>query len=155
MAVARETLRLAGREVAAGLERQQRNLAGQQRGIDPLAFAALLTGVERADDGVGGEHAGPDVGDRDAELGRRATGVAGQAHPAAHALKHLVEGRLLGARPSLPESRDRTVNQTLVQRLGLLVAEPESVHRPWPKVLDQYVRPLDQSLENPASGRSF
>src|SRR5436190_1368428 len=73
MAVAGKSGSYAGREESASLEGEQGDLPAQHRGVDKLASSGLLADVECAADRVGGEHAGPDVRDRNSELGRHPT----------------------------------------------------------------------------------
>ena len=76
--------------------------------VPPPALAVVGQG---GGDAGGEEESGCDVADRDADARRRAVRVAGEAHDAAHGLRHHVEGRPLAQRAGLAEAGGRGVDQ--------------------------------------------
>src|SRR5581483_3149873 len=98
---------------------------------------------ERRADGDRRVHAGDDVGDRHAgalrAAARRAVGLAGDAHHAAHALDHEVVARAFAIRPGVAEAGDRAVHEPGMRGLKLLVAEPVALQVAELVVLDEDV----------------
>ena len=86
------------------------------------------------------EHAGRDVGDRDAEPEGRTVGRAGDAHQAALGLHHRVVTGLGPPGTRLPESRDGAVDDARMPHRDVGIAKPQPLHRPRPEVLDDNVR---------------
>jgi hypothetical protein len=119
----------------------------EQRGGDPLPLAAAFALVQRGGDAVGAEHAGQDVGDRDADLGGRTTDRTGDAHQAGLALDDLVEARPVPVGTALAEAGDGQHHQPVVEGLERVGAEPEPVHHPGTEVLDQHVGVADQPAQ--------
>ena len=76
----------AGREVDAGVIGEQRDLPVEHRDVDVLAATGARARVQRDEDAGERVEAGDHVGDRGADLVRRAVGGAGQRRQAAHAL---------------------------------------------------------------------
>jgi hypothetical protein len=109
MPVAEHGRHLAGGEVDAGLVGEQGDLAAEHRSVDAVAetLGVPLAAVEGPGDGVGGKHAGGDIRDRDAELGRHPAFLTGNAHHAAHALHDQVVGGAGTGRAGLAEAGDR------------------------------------------------
>src|SRR3712207_8514120 len=80
-----------------------------QGDVDVLALAGGPAVHLRGHDRVHGGHAGGDVVDRDADLGRLAAGLTGHAHEADDALGHDVEARALLVGAGLAEAADGAV----------------------------------------------
>src|SRR5712691_10065114 len=82
---------------------------------------------ERRADGDRGVHPGDDVGDRYAgalrTAARRAVGLAGDAHHAAHALDHEVVARPLAPGAGLAEPGQRAVDEPRIDLPQSVVAE--------------------------------
>ena len=153
MAGAQRPRRLAGDEVAHGGVLQEGQLAVEHRDVDLRALAAGGAGEQRRIDGDRGVEPGADVADRHARARRRAAGMAGDAHDAAHALHHHVVGGLLRIRPGVAEARGRGIDQPRVLRMQRLPAIAQLLHRARAEVLDQHVGLGQQLIEHLAVGR--
>src|SRR5262245_16591646 len=77
------------------------------------------------------------------------------AHVSADRLRQDVVAALRRVRPVLTERGDRRVDEAGVERLQVLVAEPQSVHRADTEVLGDDVRMADQLLEELYALRRF
>ncbi|CAD5296742.1 hypothetical protein BOS5A_230455 [Bosea sp. EC-HK365B] len=114
--VAKALRRLGGGEVVHRLVAEHGNLGIEQRHVEHRAFASRIAPAQRGEDAGGGIKTGIDVGDGIARLHRRALGLAGDRHRAAHSLdQEVVAGaRRIGA--VLAEAGDRAIDQP---RIGL------------------------------------
>ncbi len=81
--------------------------------------------------------------------GRR---VALHARQAGGGLDHVVVHPSAAVRPVLSVAGDRGVDEVGIDRLHVVVAEPESVHRSGPEVLDEHVGVLDELADEVGSG---
>ena len=126
--VAGQAGHLAGHGPAGALERVHADHAGQQRGPHDATLPGDRTLVQRGQHAEGAVHAGEQVGDRDAHLGRLRG--AGDRHQAALALGDLVVARPLRLRPVVPEAGDRQHDQPGVELAKPLDGEPEPVQDP-------------------------
>ena len=141
---------LAGGEVARERVLQDRHLAIEHRDVELHALARHRPPVERAVDADGGEEAGHDIADGASHPCRRAAGLAGQAHDAAHGLHHHVIGRPAGVGPGVAEARARRIDKPGEARMQRLPAIAEALHRAGAKVLDHHVGVRQQVLEDRA-----
>ena len=120
-------------EVGRAEVREHRHLRVEERQVDVLALARAFAVEERRDDGVGGIHAGEEVGHGDADLLRTAAGkvvaLAGHAHEAAQALDHEVVAGPVAVRAVLAEPGDRAVDEPLVARAQRGVVEAVALAR--------------------------
>ena len=87
----------------------------------------------------------------DADAGRRAVGVAGQIHEAAHALRHQIVAGALGVGAVLAEAGHRAIDQPRVFRRQALVVEAELGEPADLEILDQHVRALGQLVHDAAA----
>jgi len=85
------------------------------------------------------------VGERDADLLRRAVGLAGQAHDAAHRLYEAVIARPRRVGASLAEASDRAIDQTWKAPFQLFIAEPILGKGADLEILDQHVALRNQA----------
>ena len=97
-----------------------------------------------ADDAI---EAGEDVDPGHADLLRITCRIAGQLHDAAHALDHEVVSRLAGARPGLPEARDRRIDQPRIARRKRRVIQPEPRQATRLEILDHHIGAVDQRAQ--------
>ena len=102
---------------ARRLEIEHRDLRGEQRGLDQLAFARLLALQERDEDAHRGEDAGGEIGDRDADAHRALARQPGDGHETAHALRDLVDAGPLAIGAGLAEAGNAGIDEALVERL--------------------------------------
>src|SRR5262249_14194586 len=95
--------------------------------------AGLAAARKRGKHRDGRIHARHDVDDRDANFFRAATGLvvglAGDAHEAAHGLDHEIVSDCIASRPGLAEAGDGAVDQARIDRLEVVIAEPEARER--------------------------
>ncbi|CUI69575.1 Uncharacterised protein [Achromobacter xylosoxidans] len=111
MAVGKPLRDLCTGEVIGARVHQPGDLAVQQRNVDLLPFSGRVAMAQRRQDADRRVHARHDVGDADAHLHRRAVGLAGQAHDAAHALDQEVIACAPGVGAGLAEAGDRAIHQ--------------------------------------------
>src|SRR5262249_17121253 len=76
----------------------------------------------------------------------------GQAHQAGDGLDDHIVGALAGPRPAVPEAGDGAVDEPGVARRQVVVAQPQSGHRPGPERLQPDVGP---GAEVPGEGHRF
>ncbi len=105
LAVART---LPGRLLAVGeplrrCPRTETDRGLQQRAFDEPALAGALALVEGGEDALHGPHAGAEIADRQPDRSRRAVGLAGYMHDAAHPLGDQVEAAAPGSGPVIAE----------------------------------------------------
>ena len=93
-----------GREVHAGIEREQRRHSVQHGDVDASADAALLALHERGKHGLRHIEAGHQIGDRSANLCGRTVGIPGDVHHAGLALQDQVVARTVRVRTGSPEA---------------------------------------------------
>ncbi len=108
--------------------------------VDVLPFAGLEPVHVGREDAVGREQPGVEVGDRDADLHGRLSGMAGHAHDARVSLRHEVEPRLVLVRTRATEPGDGRVDDGRVDGTNVLVPQPEALQASGAKVLDEDVR---------------
>ena len=101
-------------------------------------FALAGHRVQRAHDGVGGEHARQHVGERCSYLG--GVLVARHAHDARDGLEDRVEPHAVAVGAALAEARERAVDDSGVHRAGVLKAQAEFGQLAGRHVLDDGVR---------------
>ena len=66
--------------------------------------------------------------------------LAGETHDAAHRLSDQIEAAAIAVRTGMPEPGDRAIDQTRVERMHRVIAEPETIERAGSEVLDEDVR---------------
>ena len=122
---------------------EHRQLGVEQRHIDRRALARCLAPVKRGEDRVRGVEPGEQVGDRDPDTHRPATGLAigqsRQAHQPAHPLDDIVVASARRIRSVLPKASDRGVDQPGVRGAQAGRVEPEFLEAPDLEILDQHV----------------
>src|SRR5262249_49797918 len=101
--------------------------------IDIVAAAGLAAARERGEHRDGRIHARHDVDDRHPDFFRAAArlvvGLAGDAHQATHGLDHEILGGSVAPRPGLAEAGDGAVDQSGIERLEVVIAQPETLER--------------------------
>src|SRR5262249_52765752 len=102
-------------EPARALEIEHEDLRLQKRGGHLLALARLLALKQRHQDAERTEETGREIGDRDADPHRASTGLAGDGHEAAHALRDLVEAGPVAVGTVLAEARDAGVDEARIE----------------------------------------
>jgi len=112
-----------------------------------LAFPGPLADEERGEDGLGGERRGVVVGDRDAQILRRAA-EALQRHGATHRLEQGIEPRAIGIGPRRSERGHRRIDEPWVQRVEPLVTDAEAVGHTGPHVLHEHVGAFGELLND-------
>ena len=138
----REPVALARPHDAEAVVRGERPLENAERGavergVDHRArSAARVACVQRADRGLGREHAGEVVGDRHADAHRRTIGIAGEMQQAAVADADAVETRPGRVRTVLAEHRDAHGDEA---RVEIVRADVPLLERAGAKVLDEDV----------------
>ena len=139
--------RLARHPVLGRLPDGQRHGRLEERGVHELPRARALAVLQRAEDPVGGEESGAEVGERHARLRRRAL-LARDADDPAHALRDQVVAapRRIRARPA--ETAHRAVDEPWVHGAERVVAEPQALGHAGPVVLDEDVGALRQPLDD-------
>ena len=101
-----------------------------------------------------GQHAGHQIGDRDADPKRRTVRIASDAHQAALGLHDRVVAGLESPRPRLSEAGDRRVNQLWPRVLERRVVEAEARERPGPEVLDDDIGLVEEAIDDRAAPRA-
>ena len=86
----------------------------EQGNLDSLAFGATAYGIERGQDAVGGKHAGGQVGDRDADLHRRAVLSPRDTHDPAFCLDREVKARQCGLGAVVRVAADGAVDEVWI-----------------------------------------
>ena len=129
---------------------EHRQLAVEQREIDELAPARPVAVAQRRQNCHGGVHAGVEIGDANAELGRGAVLRPGDAHDPAQALHQEVITRARGFRARLAEPRDRAHHQP--RKAGKQVGRGEAMAGEVADlvVLDQHIGVDHEPIENGA-----
>ena len=138
---------LTAHEITGGLEIEHENLRLQQRRLDVLALLGFLAFEQRDQNAEGGEHAGGEVGDRDADAHRSLTRQAGDRHQPAHALRDLIEARPIGIGPVLAEAGNAGVNDARIDLGERLVVDTEPLLHVGPEILHHDVGLPDHALE--------
>ena len=122
--------RLAGHPVLRGLPHGERHRGLEQRGVDELPEARALAVLERAQDPVGREEPGAEVGQRHAGLRGRVL-VPRHADDPAHALGDQVIAAARRVRARAAEAAHRAVDEPRIHRRERLVARgPAAPPRP-------------------------
>ena len=123
-------------EIVQRLEAENRRHAVDQRAVDIGAFTRLLAPDDRRLDGVGRIHAGENIDDGNADLGRRPVGLPRDMHDAAHALQQeVVAGaRRIGA--GLAKAGDRAIDDVGLHFLQPLVVQAEFLEAADLEILD-------------------
>ena len=154
----REAVALARPDNAETVVRRDRPLedaqrrAVQRRVDDRAVSAAGVARVERRGGGLGREHPGQVVGDRDADPNGRAIGVAGEVEEPAVADAHAVEAGALRVRTVLAERGDAHGHELRVEGAG---CDVPALERARPEVLDDDVgRRRERSEELLAARRA-
>ena len=146
MVSTRDARHLAAEEPPGALEGVHPDHAGQQRRPDHAPDAGRVPLVQRGHDAVGEVHAGQEVGDGYADLGRLLG--AGHRHQAALALRDLVVAGAVRLRPVVPEAGDAADHQARVELVEPLDGEAEAVEHADPEVLQQHVGAAYQRSED-------
>ena len=111
MAVAEARRIRAGDQSGAADIGEHGELAIIERHVDMLADAVAVARDQGGEHGLGGGHAGVEIGDRDAGPHRRAVRLAGRRHHPAFGLDHEVIARPLGQRRGAAIAGDRAINR--------------------------------------------
>ena len=139
--------RLAGHPVLRGLPHGERHRGLEQRGVDELPEARALAVLERAQDPVGREEPGAEVGQRHAGLRGRVL-VPRHADDPAHALGDQVIAAARRVRARAAEAAHRAVDEPRIHRRERLVPEAQPLRHARPVVLDEDVRRLREALDD-------
>ena len=119
---------------------QYTHLAVDEGCIDQSSAVGSIAFGERcknADDRI---DAGKDIGDRDARTGRLAVRHAGEAHEAAHALRHQVVAGARRIRTGLAEPGDGAIDEARTFRSEARIVQAELLQSADLEVLQQHVR---------------
>ncbi len=131
---------------------QQRQLAIEHGDVNLGRLARALAMEERGVHRHRRIEPSADVADRHARAHRRLARMAGDAHDAAQALHdHVVSGFLRGW-PGVAEARGRRIDELRIARVQCFPAVAQLLHGARTEVLDEYVRALEQTLENAPVG---
>ena len=133
--------------VLGGLPCGERHRGLEERGVDELPESRALAVFERAQNPVGGEEPGAEVGQRHAGLGRRVL-VPGHADDPAHALGDQVIAAARRVRPRAAEPAHRAIDEPRVHRGERLVPEAQPLGHARPVILDEDVRGLREALDD-------
>ena len=120
----------------------------EERGLDDASLTggpALVEGGEGANRAVDGR---ADVADADADFGQ-VFAVAGGGDHARLALQQQVEGLAVLVGAARAVAGDRGDDERGVVTSQPLRRESETIDRPWPEVLHQYIGRRDQPLQDP------
>ncbi len=140
-------------EVARRHQREPGQRPVEHRHVHELALAASLALAQRRQDPERGhQRAAAQVGDLPRRLDRRAALVAGQSQqPVEPEVVHVV-ARALRVGAVLAVAGDRAVDEPGVLLAQALVADPEPLHHPRPKRLEQHVVLAHQPQQHLAPG---
>ncbi len=136
--------------VAPGIEMTRRHIrqegdgAVEERDVDVLPPAVAFPREQRGQDRLSGIHARGEVGYGDAELHRRALGLASDRHQAALGLDGEIVPSFVGSGTGPAVARDGAVDEPPVrghQRFGI---EPEALQGAGTEILDEHVCLLRQ-----------
>ena len=120
----------------------------QQGGVHRLPLPGLEGVDVGAEDTVGGQGAGGDVGDGHPHLGRRAVWKAGNAHQAAHSLGHQVKAAPVAVGAGGAKPGNGAVNQAGLDLGQFPIAQLQPLHNAGAKVFHHHVGVLQQSPEH-------
>ena len=148
MAVAEPAAALAGHQHVRRHIDQHRQRRLVERDFDLLALAGAGSCIERREDRVAGQHAGADIDDRDAVLGRPAVGCAGDAHQPGLGLQDEVVAGERRFRSARAVTGDRAAHQLRRVLLEPRVGEAPLVERADLEVVHQHVGLRDQRGEH-------
>lgn len=109
------------------------------RYVDVLADSGFLAIVKRESKGGEGMNTAADIGDADADGGRRPIRLAGHVHDSRKGLRYEIITGLVGERAVASESRQRSHNQSRVDLLQRIVIEPALLHHARTEVLHHYI----------------
>src|SRR6516162_1543716 len=138
MRPARTVRRWAALEEIGGVLSQERNSGLDQRRFDELPAPGPLPRHQRCEDAVARKDSSKMVGQRNSHrLGRRPFGQ--QAEQSTHPLADGVVARIVAVRTLPAEAADRAVDETLVERPQMLIAELHASEFAWPQILDQHI----------------
>src|SRR5437867_7806860 len=115
--------RSAGGQINQRLKCERRNGAVQKAHVDPLTLLRALTCEKREQYSLKRIHPRHDVGNGNADLGGRLTGIAGEVHESCFALSHDVVTRPGSIRSCLAESRHGTIDHPWISSGYAVVAE--------------------------------
>ena len=146
MVVPGQSRDLAGDGPAGALEGMDPDHPGQQRGPDHSTAAGARPLVECGEHAAGAVHAGDQVRDRHADLGR--LGGAGDRHQPALALGDLVITGPRRLRAVVAEAGDRQHHQPWVELVQARDGEAEPVQHADTVVLHQHVGTFDQPRQH-------
>jgi len=138
--------RLVGEDADGGVDQSRVHIAPQ---------AGLLAPRQRRQDADDRIDAGEQIRDRHAGAGRFGVGGAGEAHEAAHALRHQVVAGAPRIGTGLAETGHRTVDQARIVGRQTLVVETEPGEAAHLEVLDQDVGLLRQLPDDAATILAF
>ena len=145
MAVAEPAAALAGHQYVGGDVHQHGERRLVERDLDLLPLAGALPRVERGEDRIAGQHAGADIDDGDAVLGRPAVRLTADAHQAGLGLQDEVVAGQRGLRPARTVAGDRAAHHARRVRLEPGVGEAPFVERTELEIVDQDVGLADQT----------
>src|SRR5262249_52354196 len=132
------------------LVREYANLGIDQRRVDERAAAGVLALDERGQDSNDRIDAGHQIGDWHARAGRLAVWKPGEAHEAAHPLRHEVVTRPRRIGTGLSEAGHRAIDQPRKRRREARIVKSKFLEPADLEVLDQHIRAcrklFDQSL---------
>ena len=154
MAVAEAAAALAGHQHVGGDVDQHGERGLVERDLDLLALAGALARVERRQDRVARQHAGADVDDGDAVLGRPAVRLAADAHQAGLGLQDEVVAGQRRLRPARAVAGDRAAHHARRVALEPGVVEAPFVERAELEIVDQHVGLGDQPRQDLLPGRA-
>src|SRR4029077_15001150 len=101
-----------------------------------LSDAGAVAGFERHHHADGPEQRAAEIGDRQPRFHRSASFFARDAHPAGKGLHEDVVGALLRARAVRAKAADTAIDQPRVDLLELVIAEPKTLKRADPEIVD-------------------
>ncbi|MNJ55914.1 hypothetical protein D3C77_514340 [compost metagenome] len=143
MRIAQTPGRCAGSQVVHRLVGQTSHLDIEQRHIDMLATAIMITMGEGGQNRHGGIQTGKDIGQCHTHLDRPGTFItlrtAGQAHQPTQALDHEVVARTLGIWPGLAEAGNRAIDKARVDCLQAFIVQAVGSQAAYLEVLDDHI----------------
>jgi hypothetical protein len=138
-------------EVLGGLPHRQRQAGIEERRVDVLSAAGARAPMKRREDAGERKQSGAEIGDGQTDLHRWTSGLAGDGHDAARALRDEIETAFGGGRPGLTVAGNRRIDQPRIRGGQRGVIEAQPLHHTRAEVLDQHVGPAGHLCERRAT----
>src|SRR6516165_7534887 len=150
MVVAGARRLLAGREIIRGEKAQHADHAVVETGADRVALPAAAAPHQGRAYPKRPVEPGDQIGDRRAGAHRRAVGLAGDAHEAAHRLGDEIEGRAVAISPAGAKAGDVAIDESGVECREPRRVEADAGQYAGAEILNQHVAPGDQLFQDRA-----